>query len=516
MMAPCPQTLRYKHWRISIFEQTGVRYSVFDNPFVENGQTGGQPGGNIRVAFLYREDRVDLDESSAFTITNPDDGELAAAFQGSRAPLGANFTFNGQTVTVIGNHFTSKIGSNATFSANQPPLNAAELVRAAQAAAVDAYVDGLLAANPDALVAVAGDFNEFQFEEPLRVLTGELDFDGGRVTGGGEEVLENLTFLLAEEERYTALFEGNAQAIDHIFASRNLAQNAQVDAVHTNTILGNRNADHDPVLALFNVGTRELNGGNGNDVITGNGGNDVINGGNGNDTIDGAGGNDTIEGGNGNDVISGGDGTDTINGGNGNDLIDGGNGNDSIEGGTGNDRIDGGDGNDAIDGGTGNDTVIGGAGDDALSGGAGNDRLEGGFGADILTGGSGNDVFVLRADQTAADADIVTDFAARGDRIRIDGAAGKAITFTQNGADTVIEADGVLVATIRNAAASEVQSTTSINSSENSRSRYRPATTASRCSTSRLKTPLPSSTHGQPQTSSRAQLSCRSPACSRA
>lgn len=448
----------------SIFEQTGVRYSVFDNPFVENGQTGGQPGGNIRVAFLYREDRVDLDESSAFTITNPDDGELAAAFQGSRAPLGANFTFNGQTVTVIGNHFTSKIGSSSTFSANQPPLNAAELVRAAQAAAVNAYVDGLLAANPDALVAVAGDFNEFQFEEPLRVLTGELDFDGARVTGGGEEVLENLTFLLAEEERYTALFEGNAQAIDHIFASRNLAQNAQVDAVHTNTILGNRNADHDPVLALFNVGTRELNGGNGNDLIAGNGGNDVINGGNGNDTIDGAGGNDTIEGGNGNDVISGGGGTDTINGGNGNDSINGGDGNDSIEGGNGNDRIDGGSGNDSIDGGTGNDTVIGGAGDDALSGGAGNDRLEGGFGADILTGGSGNDVFVLRADQTAADADIVTDFAARGDRIRIDGAAGKAITFTQNGADTVIEADGVLVATIRNTAASEVQSTTSINS----------------------------------------------------
>jgi len=220
----------------SIFDQTGVRYSVFDNPFAVDGETGGQPGGNIRVAFLYRADRVDLDEASAFTITNPDDGELVAAFQGSRAPLGANFTFNGQTVTVIGNHFTSKIGSNSTFSAVQPPLNAAELTRAAQAAAVNAYVDTLLAANPNALVAVAGDFNEFQFEEPLRVLTGELDFDGATVTAsGGEAVLENLTFLLAEEERYTALFEGNAQAIDHIFASSGLAADAVIDGVHINT-----------------------------------------------------------------------------------------------------------------------------------------------------------------------------------------------------------------------------------------------------------------------------------------
>lgn len=446
----------------SIFDQTGVRYSVFDNPFVENLETGGQPGGNIRVAFLYRGDRVDLDEGSAFTITNPDDGELVAAFQGSRAPLGANFTFNGQTVTVIGNHFTSKIGSNTSFSAVQPPLNAAELVRAAQAAAVNAYVDGLLATNPDALIAVAGDFNEFQFEEPLRVLSGELNFDGGRVSEGGEAVLENLTFLLAEEERYTALFEGNAQAIDHIFASRTLAQNAQVDAVHTNTILGNLNADHDPVLALFNVGSRTITGGNGNDVLNGNGGNDIISGGNGNDTINGAGGNDTISGGNGDDVIDGGEGQDTITAGNGNDTITGGNGNDTIDAGSGNDVVNGNAGNDAINGGTGDDTLNGSEGDDSLIGGTGNDRLEGGLGLDVLSGGTGNDTFVLRADLTSADADLVTDFNVRSDRLQIDGAAGKTITFTQSGANTLIEADGVLIATVANAVATQVRAGTLI------------------------------------------------------
>jgi uncharacterized protein len=428
----------------SIFDQTGVRYSVFDNPFVVNGQTGGQPGGNIRVAFLYRDDRVDLDEASVFTITDPDDGALAAAFEGSRAPLGATFSFNGQNVTVIGNHFTSRIGSGPGFGAQQPALAAAELTRAAQAAAVNSYVDRLLAIDPNARIAVAGDFNEFQFEEPLRVLSGELDFDGAQVTGGGIEVLRNLTFLLEEEERYSALFEGNAQAIDHIFASLSLAAGAQVGAVHTNTILGNINADHDPILALFNIGSRVLNGTNANDTINGNSGNDVINGGNGND------------------VINADAGDDTVNAGNGNDRVDGGAGTDTIEGGNGNDTIHGGSGNDTINGGNGDDILTGEEGDDIINGGNGNDRIDGGLGADVLTGGNGNDIFVLHADQTAADADFIADFSTRNDRIRIEGAAGSTITFTQDGANTLIAADGVLVATVRNALARQVEAATVI------------------------------------------------------
>lgn len=428
----------------SIFDQTGVRYSVFDNPFVVDGETGGQPGGNIRVAFLYRDDRVDLDEASVFTITDPNDGALAAAFEGSRAPLGATFSFNGQNVTVIGNHFTSRIGSAPGFGAQQPALAAAELTRAAQAAAVNSYVDRLLAIDPNARIAVAGDFNEFQFEEPLRVLTGELDFDGAQVTGGGIEVLRNLTFLLEEEERYSALFEGNAQAIDHIFASLSLTAGAQVDAVHTNTILGNINADHDPILALFNIGSRVLNGTNANDTINGNSGNDVINSGNGNDVINADAGDDTINAGNGIDRVDGGAGTDTIEGGNGNDTISGGTGNDIINGGNGDDNLAGDDGADVVNGGN------------------GNDRLEGGLGADVLTGGTGNDIFVLHADQAAADADFIADFSTRNDRIRIEGAAGSTITFTQDGANTLIAADGVLVATVRNALARQVEAATDI------------------------------------------------------
>ena len=377
----------------AIYAETGVRYEWFDNPFVVDGETGGQPGGNIRVAFLYREDRVDFDKASAFTITDPDSGELAAAFQGSRAPLGGIFTFNGEAVTVVGNHFTSKIGSDTTFGANQPPANAGALSRAAQAAAVNFYLDQILLEDPLANIVVAGDFNEFQFEEPMQVLTGALEYEGGTVSEGADVILANLSYTLAANERYSALFEGNAQQIDHIFVSAALEEGAVFDIVHTNVPTASGTSDHDPVLARLNIGTQTLSGGNGNDMVVGN------------------------------------------------------------------------DGNDILLGGRGDDMLFGFGGDDVLSGGRGNDVLDGGTGNDTLTGGQGDDTFVLHGDGSADDADVITDFGSQSggnDTILIVDADGRAITFVQSGANTLILADGVLLATVLSSTAGAVEAATVI------------------------------------------------------
>ncbi|MEO0417790.1 MAG: lamin tail domain-containing protein [Pseudomonadota bacterium] len=438
----------------SIFDQTGVQYSVFDNPFISDGESGGQPGGNIRVAFLYRDDRVDLDEATAFTITD-ETGAIDAAFANSRAPLGAEFTFNGEKVTVIGNHFTSKIGSDSTFSATQPPTNAGALARAAQAAAVNAVVDDLLTADPEARIVVAGDFNEFQFEEPLEVLSGELDFDGGSVTPGGEPVLTNLTYELEEEDRFSVLFQGNAQQLDHIFASESLAAGAQIDAVHTNTPVAAPDSDHDPILALFNVGTRTTLGTDGVDLLEGNDADDIIFGGTDDDTVIGNGGDDQLNGGQGDDFLDGGDGDDTLNGGNQKDVLIGGDGEDILNGGNGGDRLEGGADNDTLNGGSGRDTLLGGSGDDTLDGGRSDDRLNGGEGADILTGGVGSDLFIFGTDGTEDDADIVTDFEL-GDALLLLNTGGKMVSVTQDGDDALITVDGVLIATIQNSPASFV------------------------------------------------------------
>jgi Ca2+-binding RTX toxin-like protein len=108
----------------------------------------------------------------------------------------------------------------------------------------------------------------------------------------------------------------------------------------------------------------KANGGCGNDVMIGGGGDDKFDGGCGNDILAGRGGNDVLKGGCGNDVVLGGAGNDFASGGAGNDYVHGGAGNDFASGGTGNDYVHGGDGHDIVSGGPGLDRVLGGRGFD--------------------------------------------------------------------------------------------------------------------------------------------------------
>lgn len=134
-----------------------------------------------------------------------------------------------------------------------------------------------------------------------------------------------------------------------------------------------------------------ISGGNGDDSLLGEVGADTIEGGNGNDTIDGGLGADTLRGDVGNDSLLGGLDADSLTGGSGDDSLIGGGSDDTLSGENGNDKLFGEDGNDSILGGDGDDTINGGDGDDTISGDAGNDLIGGGNGNDFLNGGAGND-----------------------------------------------------------------------------------------------------------------------------
>lgn len=143
-----------------------------------------------------------------------------------------------------------------------------------------------------------------------------------------------------------------------------------------------------------------LHGGAGNDILTGQGGNDQIHGDAGNDLLGGRAGNDLLSGDSGHDWLRGGSGLDTLSGGtgdddlageNGRDLLAGGSGDDSQSGGAGADRLFGGRGDDDLNGGMGADRLWGEDGRDALQGGQGNDQALGGEGEDTVEGGDGND-----------------------------------------------------------------------------------------------------------------------------
>lgn len=206
-----------------------------------NNQDGGQPGGNIRVAFLFNRDRVNFVEGSLQRLTdsNLTDGD---AFASSRKPLVGKFVFNGQEVTVIGNHFNSKGGDQPLFGPNQPATLSSEVQRNQQATIVKDFVQGLLATNPNANVVVAGDLNDFEFSSPLSILE----------SGG----LNTLVETLPANERYTYNFQGNAQTLDHILASNNLSSKLDgFDVVHINSEFADQISDHDPIVARFNLPT---------------------------------------------------------------------------------------------------------------------------------------------------------------------------------------------------------------------------------------------------------------------
>ena len=196
--------------------------------------TGGEPGGNIRNGYLYLADRVTLVEDSLATINDP-------VFNGTRRPLVATWSFNGQEVTTINVHFTSRGGSDSLFGATQPPANAGEAARIAQAKAVGDYVNDFLGGNPGQNFAILGDWNGFYFEEQHTQLT-----------AGG--VFTNLAGLLPEEERYSYLFDGNSQLLDNILVTNGLTAGASYDAIHINAeFTGQRPTDHDPQVARLRI-----------------------------------------------------------------------------------------------------------------------------------------------------------------------------------------------------------------------------------------------------------------------
>ncbi|WP_179074970.1 SdiA-regulated domain-containing protein [Nostoc sp. C057] len=222
-----------------------------------NGTNGGEPGGNIRVGFLFNPARVNFVDrpggtsTSSTTVTNvsgvptlSDSPGLIdptnSAFTSSRKPLVGEFTFKGETVYIIGNHFNSKGGDQPLFGVNQPPTLTSEVQRQQQATLVKNFVQSILAINPNANVVVAGDLNDFEFSNPVSTLE----------SAG----LTSLIETLPANERYTYNFEGNAQTLDHILVSSNLRSKLDAyDVVHINSEFADQDSDHDPSVARFNL-----------------------------------------------------------------------------------------------------------------------------------------------------------------------------------------------------------------------------------------------------------------------
>jgi uncharacterized protein len=232
-----------------IAAQGGPEY-VYTDIAPENNQDGGQPGGNIRVGFIYNPERVSLSEGTKGTATQAvdyEDGKLTLnpgridptnpAFEDSRKPVAAQFEFNGESVIVVANHFNSKGGDQPLFGINQPPHLGSEAQRLEISKIVNGFVKDIKKEDEHAKIVLLGDFNDFEFTPALEKLKGEE--------------LTNMIEKVPFNERFTYSYQGNAQVLDHILVTNNMVKKTKVDIVHINSQFmeeHGRASDHDPVL----------------------------------------------------------------------------------------------------------------------------------------------------------------------------------------------------------------------------------------------------------------------------
>jgi predicted extracellular nuclease len=239
----------------------GPRYEVrFIDP--ADGGDGGQPGANIRTAFLFNPARVDfadrercpgyprteIDERGVLTcspgLVDPDHpafGVWEGDRSGSRKPLVGEFHFAGEPVFLINLHLSSKGGDDPVFGRRQPRVEVSSRRRTEQAQVVANFVEEIVRSNADARVVVLGDLNDFENTEPVKALE-----DAG---------LEDLVTRLPLDIRYSFVYLGNSQVLDHILVSEALAGDAEVEMVHVNAEFpaADRASDHDPVIARFRL-----------------------------------------------------------------------------------------------------------------------------------------------------------------------------------------------------------------------------------------------------------------------
>lgn len=225
-----------------------------------NNADGGAPNANIRVGFLYNPERVSLPSGiqagDATTAVGYEDGKLTlnpgridpgnAAFNSSRKPLAAQFEFQGEEVIAIVNHWNSKSGDTPLFGAIQPPVYESEIQRKKIAEIVYDFVEDIKTKNPNANIVSVGDFNDYQFADALKIHEGKL--------------MTNMINKVEQKDRYTYLYQGNSQVLDHILVSNNLVNKTEIDILHINadfTDMAGRASDHDPVMVQIDLSAAE-------------------------------------------------------------------------------------------------------------------------------------------------------------------------------------------------------------------------------------------------------------------
>lgn len=224
----------------------------------------GNDVGCIDIGFLVR-DTIQVDSVEQVGKDDLFTFGTSTALLHDRPPLVLRGSYVGNgapfPITVIGIHNRSLSGIDGNDGAR------IRAKRHEQALRISQYIQGLQTAEPGIRLVVTGDFNAFQFTDgyvdSIGQITGNPDPAGAMIPATDEVDPDLTNWLLSEpaSERYSFIFDGSAQALDHALTSQALDPfvrglehvRGNADAPDSykndpNTAL--RTADHDG-LALF-------------------------------------------------------------------------------------------------------------------------------------------------------------------------------------------------------------------------------------------------------------------------
>ena len=233
----------------------------------------------IRAGLLSRTPLTDVHEIERFPhlvapVQVDDAGTTLDAL--GRPALAARVRLEGTDVDVVSVHLKSKLLSfpGGRFSPRDEDERARYAVyalhrRAAEAAGVRVHVTGLLAdQGRDRMLVVAGDLNDEPTAATTQVLLGppgsELGTAGfDQPDQGDGSRLWNLESLIPEADRFSRVYRGRRELIDHLLVSRaavervtSVATGGPVPQSVTDNPLARADvpaSDHRPVVATFSA-----------------------------------------------------------------------------------------------------------------------------------------------------------------------------------------------------------------------------------------------------------------------
>ena len=207
---------------LNVLQSLATQIAADGGPTYSAHLIEGNDVGGIDVGYLTDDATIVVNSIAQF-------GEnLLFTFDGSllhdRPPLVLDATFVGGgasfPLTVIDVHQRSLGGIDDPADGTRVKLKRLE-----QAETLAAFIQDLQVMDPDIRLVVTGDFNAFQFTDGfadvLGVLTGNLDPLGAEFPGSDliDPDLTNEVLSLPAEERYSFVFGGNAQVLDHMLTS---------------------------------------------------------------------------------------------------------------------------------------------------------------------------------------------------------------------------------------------------------------------------------------------------------